>query len=603
MLSFGRVGNAAYRDVPGVYTHIADPNERRRMALAEVDKAPFGWYHVRLAVVTGIGFFTDAYSLFAINLAVILLGIVYWQDEQHRGVMPHNADTSLKVATSAGAIFGMVIFGYLGDYLGRKKMYGVELMIIISTTLAQSLCGESTTLSVVGVLIFYRAVMGIGVGGDYPLSAVITAEFSSTRYRGGIIAAVFAMQGLGQLAASLVTLIVVVAYKDHLLPVASVADCSGQCALTVDKMWRIIIAFGGIPGWFALYYRLTIPETPRYTFDVLYDVEKASVDARKYRYGKQGNVVNPVTQAQARRDMAKYRTPRPSILEVLRFYSQRRQAIRLFGTSMSWFFLDLAFYGLGFSSASLLSTMGFDQRANLYENLRNTATGQIVLICAGALPGYWLTVFTVDKIGRRPIQIGGFAVLTIIFCVLGFAWRSLTKTHLLALYVLAQFFFNFGPNATTFITPAEIFPTRVRSTGHGFSAGMGKLGAVFAQIFFAPMIKKGATHDNPTPWIHGVMQIFALFMFLGMLTSLLVPESKQARLEALAGEKEDVYELQASSWRNRRGGGGSVSVRGDGDEERRSQRVSGSTSTEGAGYEGEKKWWRFRQMEMHGQAV
>jgi PHS family inorganic phosphate transporter-like MFS transporter len=80
--------------------------------------------------------------------------------------MPHNADTSIKVATSAGAIFGQCIFGYLGDYLGRKKMYGVELMIIISTTLAQSLCGESTTLSIVGVLIFYRVVMGIGVGGD-----------------------------------------------------------------------------------------------------------------------------------------------------------------------------------------------------------------------------------------------------------------------------------------------------------------------------------------------------------------------------------------------------------------------------------------------------
>ena len=101
--------------------------------------------------------------------------------------------------------------------------------------------------------------MGIGVGGDYPLSAVITAEFSSTQYRGGIIAAVFAMQGLGQLAAALMTLIVVVGYKDHLRPVASVADCTGQCVATVDKMWRIIIAFGGVPGWFALYYRLTIP--------------------------------------------------------------------------------------------------------------------------------------------------------------------------------------------------------------------------------------------------------------------------------------------------------------------------------------------------------
>lgn len=106
------------------------------------------------------------HQLFAINLAVILLGMVYWQDEVHKGVMPHNADTAIKVATSAGAIFGQCIFGYLGDYLGRKRMYGVELMIIISTTLAQSLCGESATVSVVGVLIFYRVIMGIGVGGD-----------------------------------------------------------------------------------------------------------------------------------------------------------------------------------------------------------------------------------------------------------------------------------------------------------------------------------------------------------------------------------------------------------------------------------------------------
>ncbi|KAJ4325491.1 hypothetical protein N0V94_000634 [Neodidymelliopsis sp. IMI 364377] len=361
--------------------------------------------------------------------------------------MPHNADTAIKVATSAGAIFGQCIFGYLGDLLGRKRMYGVELMIIISTTLAQSLCGESSTLSVVGVLIFYRVIMGIGVGGDYPLSAVITAEFSSTRYRGGIIAAVFAMQGLGQLAASLMTLI-------------------------------------------------------------------ASVDARKYRYGKQGNIVNPVTQAQTRREINGYKAPRVTLLEVFRFYSQKKQAIRLAGCAMSWFFLDMAFYGLGFSSASLLSTMGFDKRDTLYLTLRNTAIGQTVLICAGALPGYWLTVFTVDKLGRKTIQIGGFAILTMIFCVLGFAWKVLSKTHLLILYVLAQFFFNFGPNATTFIVPAEIFPTRMRSTGHGFSAAMGKLGAVFAQIFFAPMIKRGATHDNPTPWIHGVMQIFALFMFL-----------------------------------------------------------------------------------------
>ena len=144
------------------------------------------------------------------------------------------------------------------------------------------------------------------------------------------------MQGLGQLASALVTLIVVVIYKTDLVAVAGVGKCIGECALNVDKMWRIIIGFGGIPGLFALYYRLTIPETPRYTFDVLYDVEKASVDARKYRYGIQGNVLNPVNQAKVRSEMAKYKTPRPTLMEALRFYSQKRQAIRLFGTSMSW---------------------------------------------------------------------------------------------------------------------------------------------------------------------------------------------------------------------------------------------------------------------------
>lgn len=111
------------------------------------------------------------------------------------------------------------------------------------------------------------------------------------------------MQGLGQLAASLMALIVISAYKSDLVDVPNVASCSGSCVAAVDKMWRLIIAFGGVPGWFALYYRLTIPETPRYTFDVLYDVEKASIDTRRYRYGKAGNTVNPVEQALVRRDM------------------------------------------------------------------------------------------------------------------------------------------------------------------------------------------------------------------------------------------------------------------------------------------------------------
>jgi PHS family inorganic phosphate transporter-like MFS transporter len=81
---------------------------------------------------------------------------------------------------------------------------------------------------------------------------------------------------------------------------------------------------------------LTGAETPRYTFDVLYDVEKATVDTRKYRYGKKDNIVDPVTQAQTRREMNGYKRPPVTLMEVYSFYTQKKQAIRLFGCAMSW---------------------------------------------------------------------------------------------------------------------------------------------------------------------------------------------------------------------------------------------------------------------------
>jgi MFS family permease len=74
---------------------------------------------------------------------------------------------------------------------------GVELMIIIIGTFAQALSGDGHAVSIIGVLIVWRFITGIGIGGDYPLSAVISSEFASTRTRGRMMAAVFAAQGWG----------------------------------------------------------------------------------------------------------------------------------------------------------------------------------------------------------------------------------------------------------------------------------------------------------------------------------------------------------------------------------------------------------------------
>lgn len=156
-------GNSAFHNFHNDYAHIADPNERRRLALAEIDKAPFGWYHVRAVVVAGVGFFTDAYDIFAVSIMTILLGIVYAQG--NGGVLPTSSDTAIKVATSGGTVIGQFGFGILADLVGRKRMYGLELILIIFATLAQALSAGSAAVDVVGVIIFWRILMGIGIGG------------------------------------------------------------------------------------------------------------------------------------------------------------------------------------------------------------------------------------------------------------------------------------------------------------------------------------------------------------------------------------------------------------------------------------------------------
>jgi MFS transporter, PHS family, inorganic phosphate transporter len=201
---------------------------------------------------------------------------------------------------------------------------------------------------------------------------------------------------------------------------------------------------------------------------------------------------------------------------------------------MSWLLLDVAFYGLGLNSSTVLTAIGYGTGPNVYRVLYNLAAGNCILVCAGAIPGYWLAVATIDTVGRKPLQLIGFTFLTILFIVWGFAYHKLSGHDMLAIYVLIQLFFNWGPNTTTFIVPGECFPTRYRSTSHGISAGSGKIGSIIAQGAIAPLRTRGDHGKVKNSWLNHVMQIFSAFMFAGIFTTLLIPETKRRTLEDLA---------------------------------------------------------------------
>lgn len=366
------------------------------------------------------------------------------------------------------------------------------------------------------------------------------------------MAAVFAMQGFGQLAAAIVALVTTVAFRKTFSAALTYQDCKGQCQLAADRSWRIIIGFGILPAVFALYYRLTIPETPRFTFDVALDAEKANADIRIFIDAEvaleqidafQRNSSNRhefESQIQAQIDgVDNLIQPRGSWSDLYKYFKQYRNGSVLFATMASWFLLDFSFYGLALNNGVELDVLGFGSGTNVYRGLLATSLGNLILVCAGGLPGYLLTVLTIDSLGRKPIQIGGFAILTVIFLIIGFGYNTFHEASLMGLFILAQLFFNFGPNSTTFVIAAECFPTRYRSTGHGLSAASGKLGAVVIQLLSNHLLAKVTQECKLTacyPFLGHMMQIFAATSFLGVLVTLMLPETKRQTLEVLAGE-------------------------------------------------------------------
>jgi hypothetical protein len=157
-----------------------------------------------------------------------------------------------------------------------------------------------------------------------------------------MMGSVFAMQGFGQFGAAVIALIVTAGFRESLESASSVAKCSGVCQLAVDKMWRTVIGFGAVPACIALYFRLTIPETPRYTFDIQRDIIKGGEDIDAYIEGRHEGHPDEVQRSVALKDHSQaLRAPKSSWADFWAYFSHWQNALTILGTAGSWFFLDI----------------------------------------------------------------------------------------------------------------------------------------------------------------------------------------------------------------------------------------------------------------------
>lgn len=244
-----------------------------------------------------------------------------------------------------------------------------------------------------------------------------------------------------------------------------------------------------------------------------------------------------------------------------------RHGLHLLGTTSTWFLLDIAFYSSNLFQKDVFSAVGWIPKADTMgaiEEVYHIARAQTLIALCSTVPGYWFTVAFIDHVGRFAIQLMGFFFMTVFMFALAIPynhWKNPDhRIGFVIMYSLTFFFANFGPNATTFVVPAEIFPARLRSTCHGISAAAGKAGAIVGAFGFlyAAQPKKGEKDKPDHGYPYGIgmknaLIVLAVCNLLGLLCTFLVPESKGKSLEEMSGENEgddDEMELQQNG-RNR----------------------------------------------------
>ena len=448
--------------------------------IAELDEAALSRFHLRAVLVSGMGFFTDAYDLFVIGIASTLIASEWNLSSGKLAV--------LNSTMLAAAFLGALVFGRFADVAGRKRVYWMVAAIMVVGALGSALAPSFW------VLIVFRFVLGVGVGGDYPVSAVMMSEYANRKDRGKLVGMVFGTQALGLIVGPLIALALI-----------------GGGA-SDDVVWRILLGLGALPAAAVLYLRTKMPESPRYRAQVQGRGAEAASQIADFTSGQvTGNGSGAPSQN----------------LGLRAFLTNRRYLIMLAGTAGTWFLLDYAYYGNTISTPQILGLIA------PHASTTTKIALQLAIFVVAAVPGYILAIARLDRIGHRRLQLTGFAMMALCFAIIAIVPGLTTMVvPFLLVYGVSYFFTEFGPNMTTFVMPSELYPVSMRATGHGISAGVGKLGA-FIGVFLFPVLQTSLG-------LRGTLLLTAGVSVLGFALTLVLPEPAGRSLEDMTPSTSDV---------------------------------------------------------------
>ena len=439
------------------------------MILDRLEKMPVGSFHYKLLMVTGLGWLFDSMDTGLISFVLPVLS-------KEWGLTPDQMGWIGSIGL-VGMALGAVVSGTVADRIGRKKVF---TMTVLMYAIATGMCAMAWSYE---ALLFFRFLVGFGLGGELPVAATLMSEYAPTKLRGRFIVLLESFWGIGWLVAACIAYLLIPEFG-----------------------WKMAFLIGSLPALYVFIIRLHMPESVRYLIAkkkiseakaIILDLEKRlHVDSQPF-----DNELLPAEAGTAENEQAG-----PGALWSGKYI---RRTIMLW---LAWFGIVYSYYGIFMWLPSIVFQQGFAV----------VKTFEYVLIMTLAqLPGYYCAAWLVDVIGRKYT----LSIFLLMSGVASYFFGNAGSSETLLLWGATMSFFNLGAWGVIYTYTPELYPTSMRALGSGWAAGFGRIGGMIAPALVGIMIGNQL----------GIDKVFMMFAAVFIIVSVVVlgmgVETRQKQLE------------------------------------------------------------------------
>lgn len=410
---------------------------------------------LKLILITSVYWSLVASGVMVLSLTLSKIAVSY-------GLQPTKASL-IASFTFLGMLIGAIIFGNLADIIGRKPLIGILVSLI---SIFSTLTGIKTTFS---LLLVFRFITGLGLGGLLPVVNAYLAEFSPRLLRGRLLVILEGSWAIGSIII-------------------------GVIAVTIGKENYSLTYFAFIFGLFSLIFLRFVPESIKFLLKKGKTIEaKANLKLLGIDYN--GEI--EISKESA------------SKVPVLNLFKEKYLPITLMIWYV-WFTISFSYYAFFTWLPKVISSI---VNTEITKSIQYTFT-----LLAMQLPGYAIGAYLIEAIGRKKslfLSLLGTALMAFYFASSKTAGDILIRGSLLTIFCMSAWGIIYA------YTP-ELYPTEFRATANGSAGAMARIAGILAPIFISTQFTN----------LKVAISILGIILTIGgLLTIFIGKETKGAKIE------------------------------------------------------------------------